>query len=299
MSANIGGTSRPAGCVLVDAHVHFYPCYDREAFLAGALRNFERGAVQLGLPADTPGCLFLADCRGQDSLALLARRNGTSDRGPWELRAAREDGLLLSIGGGAPRLALIAGRQIVTRDGLEVLALGCTAGIPDGLALKDALAAAIGAGALTVLPWGFGKWRAGRGRLIRRVIDSADPSELFLGDNGGRAGLLGRPALFEWALTRGFAVLPGSDPLPFASQTGRAGGYGFCLEADVELACAAAQIKSALRNRAGGLEVFGTLENLWGFVRSQAAMKTRKCLEKARVASGLGNRIAVLSRGEK
>ncbi|HEY4564703.1 MAG TPA: hypothetical protein VIJ36_17085, partial [Thermoanaerobaculia bacterium] len=48
--------------LLIDAHVHFHACFDRDTFLDAAARNFERGAAELGLDGRPfLGCLMLAE----------------------------------------------------------------------------------------------------------------------------------------------------------------------------------------------------------------------------------------------
>src|SRR5215468_6501990 len=47
--------------LLIDAHVHFHACFDRDTFLDAAARNFARGAAELGLDGRPfLGCLMLA-----------------------------------------------------------------------------------------------------------------------------------------------------------------------------------------------------------------------------------------------
>ena len=61
-------------------------------------------------------------------------------------------------------LSIVAGRQIVTAENLEILALGFDAGLDDGLPIDEVILAVQAAGALCVLPWGFGKWTGKRGQ---------------------------------------------------------------------------------------------------------------------------------------
>lgn len=296
----VNGITLPASQsgVLVDAHAHLHRCFDPGMFLDAAIGNFEAGARRLRLPAQMPGCLMLADCAGQDSLGVLLalKERRSCQGGRLAVRRSEEEGGLVVWRDDVPRLALIAGRQVVTCEGLEILALGCTARVPDGLALEEAVAAAREANALVVLPWGFGKWWLGRGKVIRRLVQSTEPSGLFLGDNGGRAGLLGRPRLLTWAERRGFMVLPGSDPLPLAGQVERVGAYGFRLRDDIELARAGSRIKAALHGHPRPLEVFGTLETMTGFIASQAALRACPHLGAGADMADVSGTVPVLSR---
>ena len=163
------------------------------------------------------------------------------------------DPAALAITSGNRRLLLVAGRQVVAREGLEVLLLGTTARVPDGQPIRDVLAQGAGLGALRVIPWGAGKWWFGRGRLLRDLMTAVVPGDgFFLGDGGGRPFFWSTPSHFRDAERRGIAILPGTDPLPFPHQTGRAGSYGFRLEGALELASPGEGIKAALRQPSPG-----------------------------------------------
>src|SRR4051794_41973771 len=63
--------------LLIDAHVHFYACFDRDTFLDAAARNFAGGAAELGL-AGRPflGCLMLAETAEARWFLRWQRRGG-------------------------------------------------------------------------------------------------------------------------------------------------------------------------------------------------------------------------------
>ena len=166
---------------------------------------------------------------------------------------------------------------MVAREGLEVLLLGTKSPVPDGQPIRDVLAQGARLGALRVIPWGAGKWWFGRGRLLRELMTAARPGDgFFLGDGGGRPFFWSTPSHFREAERRGIPVLPGTDPLPFPRQTGRAGSYGFRLEGALDLSSPGEGIKAALREPVPRLTPFGRLERLAPFVRNQIAMQRRK-----------------------
>ncbi len=118
--------------------------------------------------------------------------------GFWELEPNSEPETL-AVRCGSTRLNVIAGRQLVTRERLEVLALGTTAPLRDGEPMEATLAAVRDVGAAAVLPWGVGKWLGARGAVVARVL--ADPAwrDVFLGDNGNRLELGPDPKHFTAA----------------------------------------------------------------------------------------------------
>jgi len=174
------------------------------------------------------------------------------------------------------RLLVIAGRQIVTREGIEVLALAGDAGVLDGMPFGETLQRVRMSGALPVLPWGFGKWWGGRGRLVAGALARRGPDLLFLGDNAGRPELGGEPPLFRQARDCGVPVLPGSDPLPLSWHAGRAGSYGFVLEGELDAEHPAWDLRRRLRELRESPRVFGRRVTLPGFLRDQAALRARR-----------------------
>ena len=132
---------------------------------------------------------------------------------------------------GAGRLLILSGRQVVAKEGLEVLLLGTRMRVPDGRPLAAVMAEGARGGALRVIPWGAGKWLFRRGRLLSDVIATESAGNgFFLGDGAGRPFFWTSPSHFQEAAKRGLRVLRGTDPLPFPSQVDRAGSFGFRLD---------------------------------------------------------------------
>lgn len=255
------GTADPSSSVaLVDSHVHFYACYDLPTFLDGALRNFRNASAGTGY-------LLLTESR--EARWFRRWRDGGNAGSGWRFEATAEDESLIAVTETGERLILIAGRQIVARERLEVLALGKDLDLPDGLPLGEVLEKVRESGALPVLPWGFGKWWGRRGAL---VAGSLGHGELFLGDNAGRHGPT--PALFRRARKLGVRVLPGSDPLPFSRHAGLAGSYGFVLPHAVDTDRPAATLLRRIRE-SGQPRAFGRRAGLPRFLRDQVGMQLR------------------------
>lgn len=264
----------PPPVTLVDAHVHLHDCFAVADFLDTAAANFTSAARALGLQSAPAGCLMLTESQGVDHFATLAA--GRAASGAWQLESTDEPVSLIARSDGAAPIALIAGRQIVCREGLEVLALGTGAPFVDGEPLEDVLKRVAAAGAITVLPWGVGKWQGARGRLIAQLIGQSPIGRLYLGDNGGRLGLAPEPAMLAQARSRGITVLPGSDPLSFPGQVSKVAGYGFVAEAPLDEATPLAALGRYLAKAGPALRRFGRLETLPGFLRAQVAMQLRK-----------------------
>lgn len=261
------------GPFLIDAHVHLHGCFDEDHFLASAAANFAAGAQEVGAAEGWTGWLLFTEVAGEHRFRELAERG--VGRGGFTVGATAEAASLIVSRRGAPELVLVAGRQLRARGGLEVLALGTTAEFPDGLPLAEAVAAVRAAGALAIVPWGFGKWWFGRKRALAELLESAETGELFLGDNGNRARLSPTPAPFRRAARRRIWVLPGSDPLPLGTEVTKVGRYGLVLEGDVSCAMPARDLIGLIRAQTAQPPTFGRREGLGPFARNQIAMQLR------------------------
>ncbi len=150
--------------ILVDAHVHIYPCFDLARFLDAALRNFKCEAQKKGYANRFVGVLLLTESSGHNwfaSLRNVARGSDAGeklDTGAWRTETTSEDCSLCARSSAAESLMIIAGRQIVTREDLEVLALCTDASFEDGLPLRASVDAVRNATSVPVIPWGAGKW---------------------------------------------------------------------------------------------------------------------------------------------
>jgi hypothetical protein len=260
---------------LVDAHVHVHGCFDLRRFLDSADANVRAAGAAAGLSSTAPGCLLFAESLAARQFERFRDRGVPAGSG-WSVEPTREPESLLFCREGKPRVVALAGRQVVTREGLEVLVLATTTHPPDGRSIDDTVRAALGAGAIAVLPWGFGKWWFARGRVAARVLAEFGPRGLHLGDNGGRPRGSPEPRLFRAAQRHGAVVLPGSDPLPFAHQAGNAGRYGFVLECEPDLQAPAAQIRQRVGQLDAQPQVFGRLESITGFLHVQTRIQARK-----------------------
>lgn len=276
----------------VDAHVHYHDCFGWRRFLNGALENLDRLAAAEPADAAVTGCLFFVDPEGRSSPALLASAAAESDDrslpAGCSLVPLRENGAVRLERGDLPALLLVGGRQVATREGLEVLALSNRTGIADGLPLDRSVEASLAGAELTVLPWGFGKWWGARGRLVERVFAEARHERVYLGDNGNRAALAAEPEVFAESRRRGVPILTGSDPLPFAHHARRALGYGFRLEGEFDPAAPGSSVRRTLDAMDSSPAVFGRRSSVPHFLGDQLRMQWQVRVSRSRSAGDAG-----------
>jgi hypothetical protein len=268
--------------VLIDTHVHIHGCFPLAGFFDAAHANFERAArIQPGSRKTSHdgfiGVLMLTETARADCFKRLSARADGEDSGlgEWRLRQTEETGSVTAERHGQC-LYIIAGRQIVTAESLEVLALGCEDFVPAGEPVRWVIDRVRSAGAIAVIPWGFGKWWGGRGKVVSGLLKDHERLGFFLGDNGGRTAFLGRPAHFEDARRDGIAILPGTDPLPFPAECGRAGSFGLVMHQPIDPARPAAEIKRLLTSTPLGMKPYGRLETPLRFIHNQIAMQFYK-----------------------
>ena len=256
-TAEVEAGESPRPLVGVDGHAHYHRGWPAGAFLDTAATNLAAACSAAGGRLAF-GALLLAAPAGDDDHDRLRRALAAGESRQWRLDPPPEAGSLVARRPGWPPLAVVAGRQLRTAEGLEVLALACPRRLPDGLPLASACAAARAAGALVVVPWSLGKWWGRRGRLLAAIVAEAGGDGLLLGDTALRPRVRGlREPLFALAASRGVAILPGSDPLPLPSELRRVGGCGFALPAALDPRHPAASLRRLLAAAGGAPEPIG------------------------------------------
>jgi hypothetical protein len=265
--------------VFVDAHVHIHDCFGHQEFFTAAARNFaflssnglsaQSHRYVLCLTETNKAYKFEELSRQADEASEVVRTNETA----WGFKRGADNVCLGAIHPVLGEIEIVAGRQIVTAEKLEILALGTIERIKDGLVASDVVTAIVNSGAIPVLPWGFGKWLGSRRRAVEGLIDEFGDGTLYLGDNSGRPVFMADPAEFALARRLGIGILPGSDPLPFASECIKVGSFGFYTDVVPHLDCIWPYVRNMLQQGEGTLHSYGSLESPLRFVRNQVAMQ--------------------------
>lgn len=263
--------------ILVDAHVHIHRCFDTGVFLASAARNFRSAAAESCPGQPYRAVLCLTEDAGTSEFGHFRKLAGAhSGLNGWSVSRTGERHSLVASHHDLGELTILAGRQIRCEEGLEVLALGTSRSFDDGITVNAAIEQIHREAALAILPWGFGKWTGRRGRVVRRVLKSYTPEEIFLGDNSGRLARWPEPGEFALARQRGFRILPGTDPLPFSSEVTRAASYGLAVPGNLSSTEPARALIGILSDLSVETRPFGRLETPLRFLRNQLAMQLVK-----------------------
>ncbi|MFH1970184.1 MAG: hypothetical protein ABIJ53_07690 [Verrucomicrobiota bacterium] len=266
--------------VVADGHVHVYSAYDIKAVFRHLIQNLDRlaGAADF-TESGTIGSrihklAFLAEGCEHDFFSRLKDQDKSVVAHGLEV-VSEPDPVCVTVGvRGVGRVCLVAGRQIVTRERLEILGLAMRATIPDGLPAVEVIRRVVEVGGIPVLAWSPGKWLFARGRLVRDLIESDQGRILRLGDTTLRPTLWPEPRLMQLARERGLAVIPGSDPLPFAGEERYAGTYGFVYQGAFDASQPAASVGHILAGPAAITPV-GARCRAWTVARRLYQLQTR------------------------
>lgn len=266
---------------VVDAHVHIHPCYQLDELLNNAHDNLSGAQGGRASPESRALFLLMTECSGDDYFgALYAAAHGWEGSQDlplrhWIAKPTDEENSVRAVSG-ERHLFIVGGRQVSCREGLEVLLLGTTRRLPDGLPIREVLTETASWGVPRAIPWGPGKWLFRRGRLLSELVEEFRSPTLFLGDEGGRPVFWGYPQHFGRAARLGVRDLPGTDPLPFPHDVTKVGRMGFRVHIDLDRARPAASLLRAVGQPRTTLERFAVLESPLRFVRNQVGMQLRK-----------------------
>ena len=218
--------------ILLDAHVHFHCEHDAGTLLDAAALNFRRTADSLSCSSYLAVVCFVdyGSGPGLPGLIEIVR----SGRAPgWKVLKNAEETSVRFVRD-QEMLIAIHGRQYVSAEKLEVLALGDIQRPLPMMNARDVILACHQRGALPVLPWGVGKWLGARGRLVEAL--SADPElrTLFIGDNGNRPRVWPSQRLNHLQKQLGKPLISGTDPLPLQGEERRVGSFGTKCEAEID-----------------------------------------------------------------
>lgn len=285
---------------LVDAHVHVHPGVDRRSVIRAVTSNVARVARApefRGFDSVT-AVLCLSEIQSIDAFAdferggipefdvtptnephtLVLKRNAAAssaadtqtEPGSNAIAMLKRHGPTAKV----EKVVLVAGRQIATSDGLEILALGTRDHFEDGSSIHAVLDELAKTKTRAVLPWGFGKWIGRRGRLVKDILEEADPESGFaLGDSGNRPQSWPAPPHFDIAYDRNIAVLPGTDPLPLTAEHWRTASFGFAADVVLSNTTPWADLNAWVSQNARNVRPFGDRTATADALRSQLVLR--------------------------
>lgn len=267
--------------LMVDGHVHIYDCYQLERFfkIANAyLDHYYDSLYANGRPYQK--LLLLTEGKKLDYFSKWQAEGSFPNENGYRFLATGEETSLVLAREEKFLCYVIRGRQIVTRENLEVLSIASDQMIEDGLPIETVLDMLVEKEEPAVLAWGFGKWFFKRGKVIRGLIDRYKSPYLLMGDNSGRPRFWPKPSLFTRAEAAGIPLINGSDPLPFKEDEEKPGSFGFSVSGEFDEHRPAASLKEILLSQASGIELFGKRDSVTAFLKRQSKIYKKKYLKK-------------------
>ena len=215
---------------IVDFHGHLYPRYDPDKLLRSLVENGKKRfpGSRAGIPV-----FCLAERMGQRWFANTQAK-GIHQLGCGWTATPCDDRLSLRLEKEEQVVFIVAGRQIISTERLEVLSLALDLSMDDSSATETVIERILESGGIPVLPWSPGKWMGQRGRVVQRMLDRFGPGKVLIGDTIMRPTSYSGGRVFRESKRAGFVHLPGSDPLPMSGEESQAGRYSALIDIPCE-----------------------------------------------------------------
>ncbi len=259
--------------IYIDSHVHIYPNFDLKRAIRTSLQNFRKyrpddheNAVKVWMLTERSDCNFF------ETLPDVSLRDYVVE--PTE---EPETLVLKTRQNNESVLYILAGRQIITRQNLEVCALGTTVTFVDRqLNTADVIRAVNVHNGIAALNWAPGKWFGDRGLVVKEMLETHTSEQLFISDTTMRPTFWKTPTMMKEAMNRKFRVLCGSDPLPFEEEEDMVATYFLAMEGVFDQDCPAASIRHMLTNHQTQTVCCGKRSGPFTFARRQYKIMRHK-----------------------
>jgi len=230
-----------------DGHFHLYPCHAAANAISNLIHNLDlmaRSTSEFKPGQDVCKIAFLAESKQHDYFHKLLKNEIDFRTVGLEVSAASEEHCISFNKQGKQELCLVAGRQVVTREKLEILGLGMEELVPDGLPAEEVIEKVIAAGGLPALAFSPGKWLFKRGKIAFALAERYQKN-ILIGDSALRPVGWPEPEIMRRAKGK---ILPGSDPLPLPGDEKYAGCYGFIYQGSFDPAKPLNSMKEIIAN---------------------------------------------------
>lgn len=213
--------------IIADTHCHIYPNYELKFAFASAIKNFRAHSAILSKDSynfsasDSELVICLTEKAGCNFFKQLANREIEIDG--FQVNNTAEN-TSLAITDGTSSIYLLAGRQLATKERLEVLGLGVDFIAEDGLDLTSAVSTVKSNGAVPVIPWALGKWLGKRSTILSEFL-SANPGQVYISDSALRPVGWTNAGVKQMVSIAACKLLVGTDPLPIKGEEARIASY--------------------------------------------------------------------------
>ena len=253
----------------IDTHVHVYHCYEADKFLPQAIRNSNVSDPAANL------ILCLTESSGFNFFQeLISNTSSNRSVAGWSISEVPGQPAVV-LKKSDQRIIIIAGRQVITKQGLEVIALFNDSRYDDGEETQTLIDRIIEDNGIVVLPWGVGKWLGKRGAIITDLLKTNMPDKLVIADISARPSLWPDPEQFSLAKQLGYNCLYGTDPLPLHYDQLRIASAGMIVDLPSDPIQAVADLKVTLSQQSPE-RTFGKRVSPLRFVKDQLMLRINK-----------------------
>ncbi len=263
--------------IFIDGHVHLYDNFDPDSFFEAINRNFRKftKTEKNGFP-DSIRVIFLTEAKDNDFFTRITDNSLTLKNIDIHSEKTGEEGSILLKQNGNELFYIIRGRQIITKENIEILSVGPGTIIKDGLPAVEVLEKLREREELAILAWGVGKWLFGRGKLVRKIINTLDYPLLLIGDNSARPSIWLKPMIYRKGEKLGIPIINGSDPLPLNGEAEKAGSYFFKINGSFDSKKPLESIKKILSSDFRNIKLLGKRDSIFGFLKRQIKIQLKK-----------------------
>jgi len=264
---------------LADGHIHIYPVHDLNFFLRCVLQNLTKLSHQELSGQDAIYYLLLVERSDCHFFQRIEQSDNGHQLDEFIVEKHGEDICLhvLDKHTYETRLYLVAGRQINSKEGLEICSIGSPIHIQDNRKNATEIIELIEkSGGIPILNWAPGKWMFGRKTTVFNAMNSSTPRSLFIGDTSMRPTFWPTPGLMKFAAQQGFRSISGSDPLPFRGEEKQAGTLAFYLKGYFDPGRPGMSLMNALKEGRNAPHILGRRRGFFNFIRSQTKIMIEK-----------------------
>jgi len=259
----------------IDGHVHLYPVYDLKNAIESGVKNLTDHSKKISL--NIIPVWLLVERSDANFFNQIHQSPNKFNRDGITFQNGSDDITIVVNKNNTPILYIFAGRQLVTKEGLEVLSLISNLNIPDRQkSIDEVIHAVTDSGGIPTLNWAPGKWFFGRGKVIARQIREKSTDELFIGETTLRNTLWPEPTLIKKARQKGFPVIAGSDPLPFKGEEKGIGSFGFLIEGEFDPDQPAHSLRKMMNQHRNNIKIIGHRNDIFTFARRQYKIMMEK-----------------------
>jgi len=264
--------------LVIDGHVHLYPNYDLIKAVEKGVTNLKSHATKYIKENSTIVSIWLlAERSDSDFFKKIYDSPKSFSNDEIRFKKGKDKLTVVVEQSNQVVLYIFAGRQLITREGLEVLSLISDLNIIDRQkAIEEIIQDVKGSGGIPALNWAPGKWFFARGKVIARQIQQKSPDDFFIGETTLRHTLWQEPKLIKQARNKGFQVIAGSDPLPFKGEENGIGCYGFLISGTFDQDNPAQSLRALMNSHGIEIKIIGNRNNVLTFARRQYKIMMEK-----------------------